>query len=458
MVHQESALIPGPFANSRDLTPPLEPQIRPVAMLTYRSRACRPQSQLDLDRILTVAQERNRQESLTGLLIYDQGCFFQWLEGPREGLMRVWESIRRDPRHCEVEILHERSMPKRSFGSWNMRLVRRNRGGVDAILGMIDAPQDVLGPLCIGPAALVDDAWDRLFADVVLPQLRLAHPPSAAGAAMHSERPLPPLTGRRPAIWHAHRDAGTDIAHRLLAVDARDTTCYLDELIGQGAALEPLFHEVFEPAARCLGDWSNEDRVNELQLTAALGRLQVEVHRLSTLLCRESSALRPERNVLVAPQPGEPHGLNASMSSELFWRDGWDVCCEFPSSDGVLRQLVHDTWFDVLELSSSGALCRDSQLQAMRASVRAAHAASLNPALAVIVDGRSFYEQPLAYLEVGADGGCTTSIDAVPAAQRLIALLTAKIDAQHRSASVPTRPQAASRLQLLERQFRSTVF
>jgi hypothetical protein len=108
------------------------------------------------------------------------------------------------------------------------------------------------------------------------------------------------------------------------------------------------------------------------------------------------------------------------LASELFWRGGWDVACEFPNTDDALRDLVHQQWFDVLELSSSGSLCRDHRLQAMRSSIQAAQSASLNPALAVIVDGRSFFERPDAYLEVGAHLACISSIDALPAAEHLL--------------------------------------
>jgi hypothetical protein len=108
------------------------------------------------------------------------------------------------------------------------------------------------------------------------------------------------------------------------------------------------------------------------------------------------------------------------MASELFWRDGWDVSVESPTSDTMLTDLVHDHWFDVLDLSLSGAYRREDQLQAMSVSVRAAQAASLNPALAVIVNGRAFVERPSSYFAVGADAACVTVVESVGIAQRLL--------------------------------------
>ena len=110
--------------------------------------------------------------------------------------------------------------------------------------------------------------------------------------------------------------------------------------------------------------------------------------------------------------------LGSAMASELFSRAGWDVCCEFPDSDAALSRLVHDRWFDVLDLSLSSVFTREQCLPQMAASIRAAHAHSLNPALAVIVDGRLFHERPWAYAKVGADASSCSVMEIVATAQR----------------------------------------
>jgi hypothetical protein len=228
-------------------------------------------------------------------------------------------------------------------------------------------------------------------------------------------------------IWHASRKAAAELAGALLSPDADESAGYVHRLIGEGADMGPLFREVFEPAARCLGVLLDEGRCDDFNLTLAMGRLQLEVRRLGASLIREDYVIKPGHAILIAPQPGEPHGLTASMGSELFWRDGWDVSCEYPETDSALRGMVRDQWFDVLDLSLSGALLRDESMQAMRLTIRAAQASSLNPALAILVEGRSFFDRPRAYLDVGADVGCISSTDAVLTAQRLLdALATRK--------------------------------
>jgi MerR family transcriptional regulator, light-induced transcriptional regulator len=272
---------------------------------------------------------------------------------------------------------------------------------------VVETSDESLTGLCGLPTALAASAWDDVFSSIVVPCLGQRHP-----------RALPDRPERLPNLWHARPEAAAELCAILLKHG--DTATYINRLIDQGADVEPLYAEVFEPAARCLGDLWDDDQCDEFSVTLAMGQLQVEVRRLRRTLIRDDYATRPGHAVLVAPQPGEPHGLSATLCSELFERDGWDVSCAFPRTDAFLNELLHDRWFDVLDLSLSGALCRDRQLHAMRLTIRAAQAASLNPALAVVVDGRTFFEQPLAFLMAGADVGCGRLMDTVPAAEHLL--------------------------------------
>jgi hypothetical protein len=419
-------------------------------MLAYRSRAIAAPTDRELDALLRNAQSRNRTEQLSGLLIYDQGYYFQWLEGPQEALQRVWHSIMRDPRHREIQILREQAMPKRFFGDWDMRLARRARGKLDTALAVLETPEDLLKRVRVLPSGLERGSWDDIFADVVVPQLRKRH---------LSAHPMP---RRIAAIWHAEIGAAEELAGRVLTMDDAPVAEYLNRLVDQGASPEILFQEVFEPAARYIGGLRDEELRNDLEITLSLVHLQVAVRRLTASFHHPLYAIRPGHAILIAPEPGEPHNLSAAMASELFWRDGWDVSCEFPLTDGDLGKLVHERWFDVLELSLSTALKREQALAAVGITIKAAQAASLNPALMVIVDGRAFVERPRTYLDVGADAGCVSVVETVPAAHRLLAALAGEGGATQpkrvTARRVPSNAAAASSLRLFERRFRSTVF
>ena len=413
MMHQES----GGWTETR--TPGMAAPAGAVSAIAYRSRVASPLTNDELDKILRAAQERNRLEGLSGLLIHDQGYFYQWLEGPHAGLMRVWDSIQRDPRHGEFKVLRQEIVPRRFFKGWDMRLARRTRGDIESVLAVMEVPNDLLSRLRIQPSALAGSAWDEVFGCAVIPHLQ-----ATRGCSVEIPGPVAGSkhigNGATAGVaWHADREADAILAGTLLEVDPAATARYVDGLIDQGAGLEPLYHEVFEPAARYLGSLWEDDRCNDFGVSLAMGRLQMEVHRLSMNVPAMYIA-QPGHTILVASQPGEVHGLSAALCATLFARDGWDVSHEIASTDKSLRDTLHKHWFDVLELSLSDAMTREHQLPAMRLTIRAARAASLNPALAVIVDGRSFFERPRAYLDVGADLGCSTSIEAVPAAQHLV--------------------------------------
>ncbi|HTY94358.1 MAG TPA: hypothetical protein VMC02_10750 [Steroidobacteraceae bacterium] len=195
----------------------------------------------------------------------------------------------------------------------------------------------------------------------------------------------------------------------------------IEKLRSDGRSLAELCAGLFEPAARAMGELWQSDSCTELQVSVGLGRLQVALRTASRELSSAVVPLLPTdvpHAVLVAPFPREQHVLGSSMASELFARAGWDVSCEFPESNAALGRLVHDRWFDVLDLSLSSVFTREHRLPELAASIKAAHVHSRNPALAVIVDGRVFNERPWAYAQVGADACSGSVMELIATAQR----------------------------------------
>lgn len=74
----------------------------------------------DVDDIVAVARARNAQLQVTGALITSPGRFAQILEGPRAAVDRLMDSIRRDRRHADVEILLYDDIDRRRFPDWSL--------------------------------------------------------------------------------------------------------------------------------------------------------------------------------------------------------------------------------------------------------------------------------------------------------------------------------------------------
>src|SRR5271157_3412409 len=74
----------------------------------------------DLARMLEESRTRNQARGITGVLILVDGVFFQILEGEKDTVINLMESIKRDPRHSGVKVYRERETDERAFASWSM--------------------------------------------------------------------------------------------------------------------------------------------------------------------------------------------------------------------------------------------------------------------------------------------------------------------------------------------------
>lgn len=88
--------------------------------LAYLSHAREPFGIADLSEVLSTARRRNPSEDLTGMLIFHQGVFLQFLEGSESFVRRCFERIEKDPRHHSVRILSETKAQSRAFSNWSM--------------------------------------------------------------------------------------------------------------------------------------------------------------------------------------------------------------------------------------------------------------------------------------------------------------------------------------------------
>ena len=88
--------------------------------LLYVSRETYKMTSKDLREILAVARERNGQCGISGLLLYKNGRFMQFLEGPEEAVRSLMNKLSVDERHQEVMVLEEDIEETRQFPTWAM--------------------------------------------------------------------------------------------------------------------------------------------------------------------------------------------------------------------------------------------------------------------------------------------------------------------------------------------------
>ena len=88
--------------------------------LCYTSVACQPVTREGLRDLLRSARERNSALGVTGLLVYDDHRFIQILEGEAEAVYGIYERVKADPRHTEVELVYQGAIEQAAFAGWAM--------------------------------------------------------------------------------------------------------------------------------------------------------------------------------------------------------------------------------------------------------------------------------------------------------------------------------------------------
>jgi len=97
-----------------------------MVRLIYASRLSEKCDVDEIRNILEVSQKKNQEKGITGILCYNPLYFMQWIEGPREAVNQLYNSVLRDDRHTDAQILEYREISAREFESWNMAYVSVN--------------------------------------------------------------------------------------------------------------------------------------------------------------------------------------------------------------------------------------------------------------------------------------------------------------------------------------------
>jgi hypothetical protein len=401
-----------------------------LANLIYRSQATRSFESGGFDEIMDVAVARNAREGLTGTLVYDQGRFMQWLEGPQEALDRVLDSIRADSRHTGLEVLRARPIRERAFSDWRMRLaVRRSQpfrlppgtfeasdAPIDALMTYPEAAPSLLRVL-FGTEADNDDRAILLETPPAETPLRASVERFVAGLAfsvafgdIRSTRT--PSSNTRELLACAR-----ELARLFSAARDEDETAQVEAICRTAGGGLDDFVRLYGRTAEALGDLWQADACTGADITVALSELQLVYSRM-----RRHGVIDPDRavgvyRVTVAQMPGDLHIVGSILQADVLRSRGWSAMSRFPSSTQELLNEVARRPLDCLVVATSSVSPDDEGFERLRTLVSALRAVSLNPDLAIVVAGRAFTDSPGAFREVGADAGADTPL-ALPAILR----------------------------------------
>jgi len=88
--------------------------------VAYTSSAVPEVTVASLEALLLRARQKNEELGVTGVLLFHDGSFFQYFEGPPLAVEEVYARIRRSPLHRGIYELMRGPVHSRSFGDWLM--------------------------------------------------------------------------------------------------------------------------------------------------------------------------------------------------------------------------------------------------------------------------------------------------------------------------------------------------
>ena len=88
--------------------------------LVYSSAAVGDFGEAELTELLAHAREHNSRVGVTGMLLFRDGRFIQFLEGVRSEVQALFTKIEADPRHEQVRVLLDEPIWERQFTEWTM--------------------------------------------------------------------------------------------------------------------------------------------------------------------------------------------------------------------------------------------------------------------------------------------------------------------------------------------------
>lgn len=124
-----------------------------LVRLLYASRAVEPIDNKILDAILQESRSYNQDHGITGMLCSheDGNGFLQVLEGSREEINRLYNTIVRDERHTDVLLLAYEEICERKFANWRMGRIDLARVNPSVLLRYSERP--VLEPTSLSAKA-----------------------------------------------------------------------------------------------------------------------------------------------------------------------------------------------------------------------------------------------------------------------------------------------------------------
>ena len=153
----------------------MAPQIR---QLTYVSSETKPMSLEERVQLLSKARSFNESHDITGILFYNDGLFFQLLEGPTEVIDFVMKKILNDNRHRGHMVITDHFTSEgRIFPQWKMGFYHFSALDKSVGAGLLkNDEKDEIAKLLAKPSVeptglLIRSLWQNNWKELIKPKV-----------------------------------------------------------------------------------------------------------------------------------------------------------------------------------------------------------------------------------------------------------------------------------------------
>lgn len=227
---------------------------------------------------------------------------------------------------------------------------------------------------------------------------------------LHGQMPAGSMSTHVPGIADVR-----ELAKLVLGPQDEAAAGFLFGLKDRGVSLDDLYLLLLGPTATYLGHLWEQDKIDFVDVTLGVARLQrlvITFEQLDRITNREDKC-----RILIVGAPGEQHSFGHAIVQRFFRASGWQVWnCVTARIEDVARIAAED-WFAIVGFSLSD----DTHFKDLRRAIRRIRAESLNRDVGIIVGGSSIVRNPGWVADLGADGTAQNGPAAVILAKKLLA-------------------------------------
>lgn len=95
----------------------------PLMAITFASERVFDMPAMSLVRLFTQSYYSNKANGITGILLFDGDQYGEIIEGEIDTIKKIWQIIKKDKRHKNINIIAKDIITSRAYATWSMRSV-----------------------------------------------------------------------------------------------------------------------------------------------------------------------------------------------------------------------------------------------------------------------------------------------------------------------------------------------